>query len=113
VGQGELGDGPDVEGVENASGIPLKTGGDGNSHHDVNQSGGDYDGQWEFRDLYPGIPGSGVSQVSIELIVVDGPEGDRLLELQSRAVRRVLARLLHGRDVDGSVDDARTGRPSE
>jgi hypothetical protein len=45
--------------------------------------------------------------VRIELVVVEGPEGERLHELQSAAVRAVLQRLSEGRARVGIDGEAR------
>jgi hypothetical protein len=41
----------------------------------------------------PGIRFSGEPEVLIEFVVIDGPEGERLHQLQAEAVRHVLTRL--------------------
>jgi hypothetical protein len=45
--------------------------------------------------------------VQIELVVIEGPEGERLHELQSAAVRVVLARLAQARAKVGTDGEGR------
>jgi hypothetical protein len=76
---------------------------DQNDYHGNGQPHGDIR---STQPTQPRVHRANEPEVLIEFVVVEGPEGDRLHEVQAEAVRWVLTRLAEARRREGAGEEA-------